>query len=381
MQYPLSCKREVPAGCFAILVLPLSVYVLHEAVVPLFGVPLLDVTAAEVLRLENDGVDLGFTEAAGRNRFLGALLFFIAVAVIALVAFFSELSRDLTAQSRRLAIGVFAAVQIPVILAVMSHHAGEADGWRSYHQLGQDVLETVLARGGPVQMCSGTDGTGMLGFFCGADGAHAFRLFAIALDLVSILSGLGVAALVLGMILSLARPVEEAPLELRAFDHGRNQRIARRFLYLAGLMMSAGLFFTMSWMHWPFPMLTEAAAAPYADVINATLFYYGVFYTLLIITGFGPVLFLAARRSDELALESLVQPEQGAGEGAASVPAKPVPRQTGPVSARLRLPTISALDDWKAAHGLRISFTEALQALFAAGSPLLTAFAGSFAPL
>ena len=82
--------------------------------------------------------------------------------------------------------------------------------------------------------------------------------------------------------------------------------------------------------------LTEAAAAPYADVINATLFYYGVFYTLLIITGFGPVLFLAARRSDELALESLVQPEQGAGEGAATGPARPVPPKTGPAAARLR---------------------------------------------
>lgn len=379
MQDFVTCKRDVPPACFALLILPLLVYLLHEAAVPQVGVPVLDVTAAEVLRETQKTLDLGFTEAAGRNRFLGALLFFAVVVLVALVAFFAELSRGLTPRSRNTALGVFAAVQVPVILVVLGHHLGEADGWRSYHQLGRDVLETVLARGGPVEMCVGTDGTGLRGFFCGSDGAHAFRLFALSLDLVSVLSGLGVAALVLGMILSLARPVEDASLELRAFDHGRNQRVARRFLYLAGLMMSAGLFFTMSWMHWPFPMLTEDAAEPYADVIKATLFYYGVFYTLLIVSGFGPVLFLAARRSDELALQSLVQAE----EGAETVAAKPEGKgkTPGPSPARPCLPTISALDDWKAAHGLRISFTEALQALFAAGSPLLTAFAGSFAPL
>lgn len=50
----------------------------------------------------------------------------------------------------------------------------------------------------------------------------------------------------------------------------------------------------------------------------------------------------------------------------------------GPISAGAA-PPVSRVDDRKATHGLRIHMTEAVQALVAAASPLLTAFAGSFA--
>ncbi|WP_135503399.1 hypothetical protein [Roseovarius aestuariivivens] len=356
--------RAVPRACFAILILPVAVYLLHEFVmIPQFGVPVLNVTADDLLQPVKEGVSLAFTEAAGRSRFIGAFLFFCMVVVIALVCFAAELLRDLDAATRRNALLVFVAVQIPVVASVFSE--GQ---WRAHDQLGEGVLRAVMAQG-DMPFC---DTWGQRYALCGPDAG--VEVFGIAMHVVTIMSGLGVSALILGMILSLARPKAAVDLTLRAFDHGRNQRIARRFLYLAGLMMSAGLYLTMSWMHWPFPMLGEAVAASYKDVINAQLFYYGIFYTLLIITGFGPVIFLAARRSDALAMESVLsdlrhppQDDKAKTGGAARMPRD--------------VPSLSRMDAWKEAHGLRISFTEAIQALVATGSPLLTAFAGSFSPL
>ena len=120
----------------------------------------------------------------------------------------------------------------------------------------------------------------------------------------------------------------------------------------------------MAWMQWPLPLVDKVAHPGYADTIHATLFYYGAFYSLLIVTGFGPVMYLAARRSDKLALESLIAEESRPEAASDNI-----------------LPTVTRLDRWKAKHGLQISMTEAIQALIATGSPLLTAFAGSFAPV
>ncbi|MEO3413872.1 hypothetical protein AAFO92_04335 [Roseovarius sp. CAU 1744] len=365
----LTEKRRVPPACFLILALPVLIFLLSDWLVPNLGVPMLDITADELLI---DGK--GYLEAGGRNRYLGALLFYSVLVVIAMVMFLGELAKPLTVQARVLAIAVLLLVQLPVLASVLGHQEEAIWSWRSYHQLGSDVMQQVLARG-EVRRCQELvweggvpayrtipEKTLLLGRPCTENPTLA--LLRILLDYTSVMSGFGVAALVLGMILSLACPPASTPLEVRAFDHGRNQRAARRFLYLAGLMLSAGMFQQMSWMQWPMPLVDTATHPSYGETINATLFYYGVFYTLLIVTGFGPVMYLASRRSDELAMESLVK-EESLPEAAADDLA----------------PTVTRLEKWKATHGLQISMTEAIQALIATGSPLLTAFAGSFAPV
>lgn len=365
----LAEKRQVPPACFLILAAPVLVFMLSDWLVPQLGVPMLGISAGELLIDGN-----GYLEAAGRNRYLAALLFFSVLVIIAVVMFIAELLRPLTTQTRVLAVAVFVATQLPVLNTVMGHQSDSITTWRSYHQLGEDVMAEVLSRGtvrrcqdvvvkdGSEQFQTNPDKRLLAGRRCTEN--PAFALFRLLLDIGSTLSGIGVAALVLGMILSLSHPPKGTPLEERAFDHGRNQRAARRFLYLAGLMLSSGMFMAMAWMHWPMPLVDIKAHPDYGEVIKATLFYSGVFYTLLIVTGFGPVMFLAARRSDQLALESLMVEES-----------KPE------ASADHISPTVTRLDKWKASHGLQISMTEAIQALIATGSPLLTAFAGSFSPV
>lgn len=362
-------KRRVPPACFLILLAPVLIFLFSDWLVPALGVPRLDISADELLI---DGH--GYLEAAGRNRYLGALMFFAVLVVIAVVMFVGELMRPLTRQTRILAIAAFLVTQLPVVNTVMGHQEDEIWNWRAYHQLGTDVMAEVLSRG-EVRHCQvlveegeqkvyRTDPDKAL--FVGRDCTDnpGLALFRFLLDVGSFLSGIGVAALVLGMILSLSHPPKQTSLSERAFDHGRNQRAARRFLYLAGLMLSSGMFMAMAWMHWPMPFVDAEAHPGYGDTIKATLFYTGVFYTLLIVTGFGPVMYLAARRSDQLAMESLMVEES-----------TPEAAQDDVV------PTVTRLDKWKKSHGLQISMTEAIQALIATGSPLLTAFAGSFSPV
>ncbi len=362
-------QRYVPPACFLILAAPVLLFVLSDWMVPALGVPMLGITPDELL-IEG----YGYLEAGGRNRYLGAVLFFSVLVLIAVIGFVGEMMRPLVWQTRAWAIVALVAVQIPVVMSVVGHQEEALWSWRIYHQLGDGVMAEVLSRG-EVRKCQEllwnegvpayqtlSDKVLLLGRPCTDNPVMA--LLRILLDYTSVLSGVGVAVLVLGMILSLSRLPENAPLEQRAFDHGRNQRLARRFLYLAGLLLSAGMFMTMSWMHWPMPFVDTEAHPGYAETINAVLFYNGVFYTLLIVLGFGPVVYLATVRSDHLAMESLLIDEAKDDAGKDDT-----------------VPTVTRMDAWKKSHGLRIGMTEAVQALIATGSPLLTAFAGSFAPV
>lgn len=327
--------------CFLILLAPVLLFLLNDWMVPALGVPMLDITADDLLI---DGQ--GYLEAGGRNRYLGALMFFAVLVLIAVVMFVGELMRPLTRQTRVLAVIAFLATQLPVLNTVLGHQEDTIENWRAYHQLGTDVMAEVLSRG-EVRRCqtlTSEDGTQVYvtdperplfaGRVCTENPGLA--LFRLLLDVGSFLSGIGVAALVLGMILSLSRPPKGTSLAERAFDHGRNQRAARRFLYLAGLMLSSGMFMAMAWMHWPMPFVDVDAHPGYSDTIKATLFYSGVFYTLLIVTGFGPVMYLASRRSDQLAMESLVAEES-----------------TPEAAADDFVPTVARLDTWKKATACR----------------------------
>ena len=371
-----SRRREVHPACFLILALPVLTFWVNGWVVPQIGVPLLDVTPEQLI-----DPDKSYAEAAGRNRFLGALLFFCVIVLVALIVFCAEVLRPLSRATKVWALVVFVAAQVPVWHEVIKQQDDSIANWRSYHQLGDGVMEQVLSYG-DVRLCQTYEvqGEGAARIERFVDDPEktlfpgqpctenpAMQLFRSLIDFIILMSGLGVVSLVLGMILSLSRSPDDVPLEDRAFEHGMNQKTARKFLYLAGLMLSSGMFLAMTWMHWPLPLVHEKQLELYKTVVNATLFYYGVFYTLLIITGFGPVMYLAARRSDALAMESL----------AASGPVT----QTTPAARGAQALSVTALERWKAAHGLRLSMTEAVQALLATTSPLLTAFAGSFSPV
>ena len=372
--------RDLHWTRFLILLGPILLYYLNGAIVPNLGVPLLDIPPEALL---TDGA--GYTEAIGRNRVLGAFLFFTTVVLVATLAFYGEWNRALSPEARRNALIGLVAVLVIVSLTMIEHRDRSLEVWRIYHQMGNGVIEAVLAQG-DLRYCQQAVTAGSVTEFVPRPDKRfflfwrctdnpVFELFRLILGVTTFLSGLGVAALVLGMILSLARPHADVDLEIRALEHGRNQRAAKRFLYLSGLMLSTGMFLSLSWMQWPYPMIDAKAFPAYKEVISAVLFYNGVFYTLLIVTGFGPVMMLNARYSEDLAMEALqpapdTQARPAAQDASAAEPSPP----PAPITVRL-------LDDWKQAHGLRISMTEAIQALVATTSPLLTAFAGGFAPL
>lgn len=338
-------RRAVRPLLFLIMAGPVLLFVLNQKIHAGIGVPVLPVDAS----ILSD--EAPYLEAAGRHRFIAGVMFFQVIVLVSLVFFAAELRGRLTLGTRVLALLAFTLVQVPIWLSVIDHQTAAETAWRSYHQLGSGVMEAVLAFGG-VPSCEA--GGRVLGFWeCGAvPGVQQFR---VMLDLMNVTSGFGVAALVLGMILSLAQPVGQPSVADRAFRIARAQLASRRFLYMAGLLLSSGMFVTITWMLWPVPMVDGAHRDAFREVVNGALLYYGVFYTLLIVAGFGPVIFVQARRIDSLAYEAL----SGGG----------------------KLPTVPQLDKWKTEQGLSVSMVESLQALLAAGAPLITGFAGSFAPI
>ncbi|WP_092060051.1 hypothetical protein [Poseidonocella pacifica] len=338
-------RRSVGLIHFAIMAGPLLLFLLNERIVQDIGVPLLPVDAS-ILR-----ADLHYLEAAGRNRFLAGCLFMAVIVLVSLSFFAIELCGRLTRGTRIKALAVFGLVQIPIWSGIIAHHRAAETAWRSYHQLGDGVMERVLGMGS-VPICD--DGDRLFGLWP-CEPVPGVQLFRVLLDMLNALSGAGVAALVLGMILCLARPTGHASLAERTYLIGRAQLASRRFLYMAGLLLSSGMFVTMSWMLWPVPLVEEAHRAAFREVINGLLLYAGVFYTLLIVLGFGPVILIQARRIDALAMEALY------GEGDP--------------------PKIPALEAWKKEAGLAVNELQSLQALLAAGAPLITGFAGSFVPL
>ena len=340
-------RKAVRPVFFAIMLGPMLLFVLNQAVIQGIGVPSLPVDAG-ILR-----DDWQYLEALGRNRFLAGVMFFTVIVAVSLVFFATELGGRLTWATRAWALLSFAAVQALVLQSVIDHQTGGGDVFRSYHQLGEGVMAEVLSHG-TVPVCEAGDRM-LLFWDCGAN--PVLTLFETLLDYMNVLSALGVGGLVLGMILCLALPVGQADLALRAHAMARAQLASRRFLYMAGLLLSAGMFVTISWMHWPVPLIEGAQQSAYREAIDGTLFYYGVFYTLLIMLGFGPVIFVQARRIDALAMEALVTAE---------------PK---------RIPSVPELEKWKAANGLTVSMVQSLQALVAAGAPMMTGFAGSFAPI
>lgn len=288
-------------------------------------------------------------EASGRLTFLAAVLFYSVVVLAVIGTIISDLCGPLSRRTRIWAVAVLAATQLPVLAEIFSHQAGQDDIWRSYFLIGADLVEAALS-GAAVPVCS-TDGR-ILFWTCGGGEGDGLTLLLSLLDGMNVLGGLGVGAISVGAILTLAMPSKQgATLEQRVRALSVGQKMGRRHLYLAGLLLTSGMFASVGWVNWPLEMVTKDARALTEPTAQATLLYFGVFFTLLIVSAFGPVLFVQTMRADALAAQIL----------STKAPQEDVAK-------------------WKKSNGLAANLPETLQSLLAVCAPLIAGFAGSFTP-
>ncbi|MEM8538206.1 MAG: hypothetical protein AAGF56_10120 [Pseudomonadota bacterium] len=334
--------RHVDLKYFLLAALPIVVFVIESTISQNFldrdlAVP------AEVL-----GNVPPWLESAGRYRFVAAALLFVAIAVLV----FAMVVRDLTVMSDRAtrragfaALSViFATAMVPTVQFALNPEA-----LRNYDALGGDVFEAALGSGALPGCALPTD-RWLLGI-CGE--APVLAMFHRVFDIINIAAGLGVGALVVGMILCLEAQQDDG-LVARAAQLRRNTHRMQRQLYIAGAVLTFGILFAISWMRWPLSMATGEGAAEYGTLISAALLYTGVYFSLLILSFYMPVALILDGRKRALADLAFATDE---------TPAEPTRAE------------------WLKKQGLQRDPTALFKSGFALAAPFLTAFAGGFPTL
>lgn len=339
---PVVAVRRVELQYFGIVLVPIAIFVINVGVTRHLIAADLEVPT-DILR---EGAH--WLEAAGRYRFLAATWFFAALTVLAVALLVRNLARPMARETRLAAIATWLLVLL-LALVPSIEDAMNPGGPRVYHRLGSAVFEAALSRG-TLPGCAGPEDLWLLGR-CGD--VPVITMFNRVVDIINALAGLGVGALIVGMILCLdhraCTDIEEEAAQL-----ADNLRRMRQQLYLSSLILTFGMFFAASWMYWPLQLVQESERASYGAVVSSTALFTGTYFSLLIMSFYLPVAIILEGRARRLA--------DRAGQDA---PGDEAPDAEG----------------WKAAHGLKEGAADYLRAGFALTAPILTAFAGGISPL
>ena len=337
-----STTRMVPVRYFAIVLVPVVIFLLHKTITDHMIPDGLDIPAS----LLRDGHD--WLEAAGRYRFLAATWFFGALAVLAAALMARTLLRPTALRTRVAALATFGLVL--ALAAAPTFRADDpTDTSHVYDRVGGPLYEAALARG-TLPGCDTPDDRWLLGR-CGDNPVAS--LFDGVLGIVNILAGLAVGGLIVGMILCLDER-KTADLTEQATLLAENMRQMRQQLYLSGLVLTFGMLFATSWMYWPLQLVANEYRADYASLLLSAALYTGTYFSLLILSFYLPVALLLDGRVRALARSAHgMAPEDGALDIAA----------------------------WKKTHGLSEGAADYLRAGLALTGPILAAFAGGISPI
>ncbi|MEO1640923.1 MAG: hypothetical protein AAFU41_16935 [Pseudomonadota bacterium] len=335
-------NRQIAPKYFLITFPPILIFVIEGVITDTFVDASLQVPLAVL------GDVPPWLETAGRFKFLAASWLFVAIAVLA----FAMVVRDLLVLTDRatqyagaaaLAL-IFAIAMIPTV-----QYAGDPDALRNYHRLGGDVFEAVLGLG-RLPGCKAPTDQWLLGV-CGDMPVRS--MFNRMFDIINIAAGLGVGALVVGMILCLAAQPDDG-VSARATQLRRNTHRMQRQLYISGVVLTFGILFAISWMRWPLSLASGEGAEQYGTVVSAALLYTGVYFSLLILSFYMPVALILDGRKRVLADQAFAAAEK---------------------------PAEATRAEWLKKQGLQRDPTELFKSGFALAAPFLTAFAGGFPSL
>ena len=295
--------KDINPRYLLILAAPISVYLFLEFVLKNFG----DGT----LQLPVDGFadPAQMIELTGRYKFLSAFAFFGSVSIAVLAIFALDIATNYTRKTVLWSIvAILLSAAFGLVLSVFEPEA--FDQFETYYLLGREFFEAALGSGKvgvcPVETADCGDKTAM----------YLFRTLS---NPINALTSFGAAAALTGVILSLSKTRDAGrdaveDIGAQAADLRAAQVIAQRYLYCAGLLLTAGMMFVMAWMHWPAALIADSALrAAYNDLTGAITLYIGVGYSLMILSCYLPVMLIHTKRAERLRAQI-----DGAGPAAAS---------------------------------------------------------------
>ncbi|MCK0139495.1 hypothetical protein [Aliiroseovarius sp. F47248L] len=338
-------KLQIAPRYLLILLLPVAVLTASEYLLGTFGDTSLLVQGVELAPMAP------LIELDGRYKFLAALFLFVAV-TITLIAMFSF---ELYARHTKKSICWTLVGIVGVILVSLSFSTFEPDwmpaSFESQSLLGENLFRTALGIGNLPGCAPG--GT----FEVACDGMGAFFAMKYLLDHVNILTSLAAAAIIAGMVLSLAEPVgidrrSKSALISEAMALQNAQESTQRYLYCAGVLLTTGMVLVLSWMKWPGALIADPDVRSAHDhVVSSLSMFRGVTYTVLILSFYMPVSLILKVR-----IEQFKQASEAVGE--------------------TRLGRTLEGFDIK-----RIASMEAFKSILAIASPILASAIGSFVDL
>ena len=230
-------------------------------------------------------------------------------------------------------IALLAVIAATLVFSVVEPESMKS--FESYQLLGEDLVRQVLAaaKTGAClpdrQSCEA--GTG-------------FEALVTLVDLSNYIISLAAASVLTGMILAIGDlPERGADTASTIRGLSASRRVAQRYLYCAGVLLTAGMIWVQAWMQWPAQLIADTVVQDQFNAMVSSLsLFRGTTYSALILSVYLPVLLCLTLRTEAL----------GKGDG-------------------------DAEDDSIMAAVAVTNYTEALKSFVAIVSPILASAVGS----
>lgn len=265
--------REIDPRLLVFLLPPIAVFIGLEFALKGFGDGSLDIPTDAFSGHPR------LTELSGRYNFMGGSMFFGGVMISILIIFAIDLWVNYARRTRIWAlIGILFGAGVGIVSIIF------APAWthdiETYHLVGRSFFEAALGQG-QASICAPESACEHGG------GLHVFLTVS---GWVNSLTAIVSACAVTGMVLALARtPGEEIPDE--GGDIVASQEVIQRYLYCAGLLLTAGMIFLNSWLRWPSEMIADdGVRTAYSSMISSISLFIGVAYSMMILSVYLPVM-------------------------------------------------------------------------------------------
>lgn len=278
-------QQTISAWALAILAIPLVVLTCSELLLGFWGDSGVTVPTA----LVDDPVRI---ELTSRYKTLAAFVFFATVALAVTAIFAWDVWRHFEPWSQvRIGVALVAVIAVALVFSVIEPE--EMKSFETYQLLGEDLFRAAL----------GTARTGgCLPDRLACETGTGFDAMVALVNLSNHLVSLAATCALAGVTLALAHcPPPDASVEEQADCLRRARRVAKRYLYCAGVLLTAGMLWVQAWMSWPADLIAEEAARQeFLDLVHAFSLFRGTTYSLLILSVYLPVYLVIAGRFEGL---------------------------------------------------------------------------------
>lgn len=341
-------RLEISWTYLLIFLGPVSVLIASEYILGNFGNPDLDLGKVELVE------NASLIELAGRYRYMAAVFFYLAISIALILVFVFELvSEHKILSMLRTLIALFAAVGVALVFSMIEPVSMRS--FESYQLLGEGLFRDALGQG-KIARC---DAIAAQTTPCEKLGA--FAALTTLNGVINLVSALASAAVIAGTILALSRAGprdlnsrEGLLIEAEALEAA--QSAARRYLYASAVLLTVGMAMGLAWMNWPTALIAEEGmSAAHQKLVESVSLFRGASYSALIMSYYIPVSLLLMVRTNRFNAAAAQHGGELAKEEA---------------------------ETWKARIGgfdvSKLASLDAMKAILAIVSPLLTSALGSF---